>query len=212
MVGFSADGQRLAMLSRTTLRVFSLADQQTRDLPVQDGGYLAREPAIDTGEHWWIGYGAGTRTTAQIMFVDLDAPAPMPVQAMLPVFDPREPPRIALTTDAALGALSDAEGVGLWDLTDKAAPRKLAVIRPPEPGPRDDVPDLAFSRSGRYLVVGVARSSPTAGDVVIYDVATRKQLATHALSAPAHRVSFSPDERAIVVAVRECATVLYCHD
>jgi hypothetical protein len=211
MVGFSSDGQRLAMLSATTLRLFSLAKKQTRDVDVQSTPFLAREPSLDTADGWWVAYGSVATGSYRIMFIDLDLAMPKPVLGMATVYGPTQAPRLTLTTDAKLGALSDGAGVGLWDLADKAAPRKLALVRPPEAGPMDDIPDLAFSPSGRYLVVGVARAHLT-GEVVIYDVSTRQQIAGRQLGGPAHRVSFSPDGRAIAVAIRECATVLYCRD
>jgi WD40 repeat protein len=219
VVGFSADGERVAVLSSTTIRVWSLARQQATDLAEGGTWFLSREPMVEAGGHWWLAYGKSIVPTGgamppdhRILLVDLAAPNPKPLQIAKPVYYPHEPPRIALSPDGNTLALADAEGVGLWDITDKSAPRRLPPgIRPPEPRPTDDVTDLTFSATGKYLVVGVGLNGRE-GQVLIYEVASRQVVASRNLPVPAHRVAISPDERSVAVSLFFCGTVLFCHD
>jgi WD40 repeat protein len=220
VVGFSADGERVAILSGTSTRVWSVPRQEASDLAQGGSLFLSREPMVEAGGHWWLAYGnaifaagGGTPPDYRILLVDLAAPTPRPLEIARPVYHPREPPRIALGPDGNTLALADAEGVGLWDITDKSAPRRLPpVIRPPEPSLTDDVADLNFSATGKYLVVGVGQDSSRKGQVVIYEVASRQMVASRSLPAPAHRVAISPDERSVAVSLLFCGTVLFCHD
>jgi hypothetical protein len=214
LAGFSRDGQRVAVLTASTARVWSLARQALeRDVPLPPPSFtpLKRVPSIDRDGHWWLIVAGPNEADLQIL--DLNAPEPKPALlvrahtggSLIHV-------RIAVTDDGDTLALADRDGLWLWDIQDKASPRRLpGPLRPPEVA-HGDIADMTFSSSGRYLVVGLSEANRTKGEVVIYDVPSRQALAGRTTLSTAHRVAFSPDERAVAVVVANCDSLLYCRD
>src|SRR5207249_3991138 len=112
-------------------------------------------------------------------------------------------------------AVADGVGVWLWDVSNKMNTTRLpTALRAPEATIRNNVTALAFSPRGDALLVAVTEEgqSSTLGEVIIYDVAERKPLYARTVWGSPVRAAFSPDGRAIAVAIPSCATILYCRD
>jgi WD40 repeat protein len=216
LLAFSQDRQRAAVLDAAGVRVWSLTKGALeREITSVSFDQYGRQPSFEGEGHWWLVLLTASPSAA-IVALDLNAAQPGPVPL---VMDPGPiiAVRLALRADGKVLAVATmADGVWLWDVHDKAAPVRLVRVRPPEQRSYESVTDMAFSRSGRYLVLGAAMRQLdqgwTAGDLVIYDLGTNQPLFIRNLGLPPHRVAFSPDERAVVASVSECGTLLYCHD
>jgi WD40 repeat protein len=216
VLGFSADSRR--MLYRGTgpsVRIWSLAKKAVdRELKLPLGVPFDRDLAATSAGHWWLLF-AAAGPTSQLEIVDVNVPGAQPAPVTTPVLSGATRATVALSADGGTMALADGDGLSLWRIDAGAATRLPGALRPPEPAPNGSVTALAFSARGDFLIAGAAAtdvSRTTIGEVVIYDVAQRKPLFARTIWGRPARAAFSPDGRAIAVAIPSCGSVLYCRD
>jgi hypothetical protein len=218
VVGFSADGKRVAVLG-ASIAIFSLEKAVVeRVIPAMSSGQH-RQPAVEVDGHWWLLLVADDEAGRRVLAIDLAQPDARLFTLLRPAGAlPQQQARVALSADGKILALADPDGLWLWDVADKTAPRRLpGQLRPADLKIADQITDVVFSRSGKYLLIGVGHTpdgdiSKQRGEVITYDVASRSAVATQEVLGKPLRVAFSPDEHAVAAVIPNCGTVLYCHD
>jgi WD40 repeat protein len=200
-VGFAADSDHYVAMQvdATVARIRSSSrpaePARVIQFPLDAIASGAIAPQRTVGGPWWVAAGSATNTVSLA-----DVGSAVPASKPFPVGREERIPKLALSPDGNLLAVSNEDGLFLWDVSDKAAPRK-------SPTPLDPTDNrarfMAFSPTGRYLVA-------LTGEAAIYAVQTGALLASTQLNAPGLAAAFSPDEHALFIGEGECGRLLYC--
>jgi WD40 repeat protein len=154
----------------------------------------------------WTMLAAGV--DGQARFVDLDAPL-APASPPFSVAMAEEDYDIALSPDGRRLAVSSPQGVFLWDVSDRTAPRRAPVALRTWAS-LEQAWALTFSPSGEHLAVAAVGTN--AVSVALYSVNPQRLVAEKPLRITPFALAFSPDGRGLAIGHNACGLLTYCRD
>lgn len=210
-VAFTADSQRVISIDSANIFVhapLSAGGGSTTAVPTNQSNYFmtaspmlvnnATGVAVTTSGGYGVVYNVSGGTQGTPLTLDVTT------NRMSPLYS------AAFSPDGALLAFGDYDAVTrfwTYPIPSATTPTTGANIVIDPVNLYQTVNDLEFSPNGNYLAI--AAGYP--GDVSIWNVSSRIEMARYALSAHhALTVAFSPSGNALVVGERGCGKILLC--
>jgi hypothetical protein len=216
VLGFAADGDRFLMFPGP--EIWSVSRRGlVRTVPAMIDSYVMVDPWPTPGSPWWAanqGRMDEMAVVREVTFIDLDSDTVVKGSVQIPGFDRDHPPRMWLGPGARTLAVWSLEGVSLWDVADKARPRRHATpLWTARPG--ESINEVSFSSTGRHALLSIAPLTPDAGvsrwtDVIVYELPSGREVLRKKIE-DSGRAVFVKDDSAVAIK-STCPTFRYCRD
>jgi WD40 repeat protein len=217
VVAFAPDSDHL--LVAPNLRLWSISKKLAEaPLPVSAAANLTVDDWPQPGAPWWavVADADVPEPPGRLRFFEL-RPGGAIVTSPIPAYFSRNfsegPPDRALGPRAEMLAVTSSEGLFVWDVRDRAAPVRLPT-RLRKVQASESVPTLAFSPSGRHLLLAIHPhivDTSVSTEVSIFAVQSGALVGQRLVPGVA-TAAFSPDGRSVFITSSGCHSFLHCRN